>query len=44
MLAEIEESSSNKTNLESIPDLISNVESQSLEAFKALEAELIKLK
>ncbi len=44
MLAEIEDNSSTKTNLESIPELINSVEIQSLEAFKALEAELIKLK
>ena len=44
MLAEIEDNSSTKTNLDSLPDLINNVEMQSQMAFKALEAELIKLK
>ncbi|MCX6276203.1 MAG: response regulator [Bacteroidetes bacterium] len=44
MLAEIEDNSSTKTNLDSLPDLLNNVEMQSQMAFKALEAELIKLK
>ncbi len=44
MLAVIEDNSSTKTNLDSLPELLNNVEIQSLAAFKALEAELIKLK
>jgi PAS domain S-box-containing protein len=44
MLAEIENNSITKTNLDSIPQLMSNVESQTQAAFKVLEEELLKLK
>ncbi len=44
MLAEIENNSMTKTNLEAIPQLITQVEEQSRSAFKALEVELQKLK
>ena len=44
MLAEIESCSISKTNLETIPELLITVEKQSQAAFRALEAELSKLK
>jgi len=44
MLAEIEDISSTQTNLDSIPGLMNTVEIQSQAAFKALEAELVRMK
>ena len=44
MLAEIENNSTSRTNLDSIPQLMNDVEVQSQAAFKALEQELQKLK
>jgi len=44
MLAEIENNSINKTNLHTISQLMNDVEMQSQAAFKALKAELRKLK
>jgi PAS domain S-box-containing protein len=44
MLAEIEDNSTNRTNLDALQGLISKVEAQSNAAFKALKAELLKLR